>query len=63
MKGLGKNRKLYDKQKVQNCCNLFANCNNPYQFSEQLVSINSGVVVAAEIKEDLLKANEVWKNF
>ena len=41
--------------------NLFANCNNPYQFSEEPVSINSGVAVAAEIKEDLLKANEVRK--
>ena len=61
MKDLGKKRKLYDEQKVQDCCNLFANCNNPYQFSEELVSINSGVAVAAEIKEDLLQANEVEK--
>ena len=41
--------------------NLFANCNNPYQFSEEPVSINSGVAVAAEIKEDLPKANETGK--
>ena len=61
MKDLCKKRKLYDDQKVQDCYNLFANCNNPYQFSEELVSINSGVAVAAEIKEDLLKANEVRK--
>ena len=53
--------KLYDEQEVQDCYNLFANCNNPYQFSEELVSINSGVAVAAEIKGDLLKANEVGK--
>ena len=61
MKDLCKKRKLYDDQKVQDCYNLFANCNNPYQFSEELVSINSGVAVAAEIKEDLLQANEVEK--
>ena len=61
VKDLGKKRKLYDEQKVQDCCNLFANCNNPYQFSEELVSINSGVAVAAEIKEDLLKNNDVGK--
>ena len=62
VKDLGKKRKLYDEQKVQDCCNLFANCNNPYQFSEELVSINSGVAVAAEIKLNLLKANDVGKN-
>ena len=61
MKDLCKKRKLYDDQKVQDCYNLFANCNNPYQFSEELVSINSGVAVAAEIKEDLLNANETGK--
>ena len=61
VKDLGKKRKLYDEQKVQDCYNLFANGNNPYQFSEELVSINSGVAVAAEIKEDLLKANELGK--
>ena len=65
VKDLGKKRKLYDEQKVQDCYNLFANGNNPYQFKEELVSINSGV--AAEMKEDLLKANEVGekclKNF
>ena len=52
---------MKDEQKVQDCYNLFANCNNPYQVSEKLVSINSGVVIAAEIKGDLLKANEVGK--
>ena len=63
VKDLGKKRKLYDEQKVQDCYNLFANCNNPCQFSEELVSINSGVAVAAEIQEDLLKANEAGKEF
>ena len=63
VKDLGKKRKRYDEQKVQDCYNLFANCNNPYQFSEELVSINSGVAAAAEIKEDLLKANEVGKKW
>ena len=62
VKDLGKKRKLYDEQKVQDCYNLFANYNNPYQFSEELVSINSGVAVAAEIKEDLLKAKKLGKN-
>ena len=61
MKDLGKKIKLYDEQKFQDCYNLFANCSNPYQFSEEFVSIISGVAVAAEIKEDLLKANEVRK--
>ena len=63
VKDLGKKRKLFDEQKLQVCFNLFANCNNPYQFSEELVSINSGVAAAAEIKEDLLKANEVGKKW
>ena len=58
-----KERKRYDEQKVLDCYNLFANCNNPYQFSEEFVSINSGVAAAAEIKEDLLKANEVGKKW
>ena len=61
VKDLGKKRKLFDEQKLQVCFNLFANCNNPYQFSEELASINSGVAVAVDIKEDLLKANEVGK--
>ena len=62
MKDLGKKRKLYDEQTVQECYNLFANCNSYYEFSEELVSINSGVTVAAEIKLNLLKANDVGKN-
>ena len=60
---LVKKRKFYDEQKVQDCYSLFANCNNPYQFSEELVSVNSGAAVAAEIKEDLLKTNEAGKKY
>ena len=63
VKDLGKKRKFYDEQKVQDCYSLFANCNNPYQFSEELISVNSGAAVAAEIKEDLLKTNEVGKKY
>lgn len=48
-KDVGKKRKFFDENMVQDCYEVFNNWNNPFLLSEELVSINSGVAATEEI--------------
>ncbi|MEM7298197.1 MAG: hypothetical protein AAF391_08030, partial [Bacteroidota bacterium] len=60
-KDLGKKRKIRDECNVKDCYEFISNWSNPFEASEQLVAIHSGIVPNEKVIADLERAEEVGK--
>lgn len=60
-KEFGSGRKKRDEEDVQNVMEVITHWRNPFETSEELVSLSSGSVVNDSLKEDLLTAREKGK--
>ena len=54
-KDLGKTQRVQDEAAVTLCYNTIKNWNNPFQKSNVILSLSSGVAVSKEIEDDLIK--------
>ena len=58
-KDTGSKRQKFDETLVTSCIEMINQWNNPFEPSEGIVNLSSGVTASEEIKEDLLKAKEI----